>query len=423
MSAWDKLVFGWLDYQLVKPGDGKTKITLGPSEAQSTVGQAGRRRATCRTGTSRQSSAPRSRGSKFYYSGTGDDMDNTMVKSVTLPAGSPSLTAKARYNIETDWDYAYVIVSTDGGAHFDIVHDESLDEGQARRGRTSATGITGVSTDETGSPDGGPVGVRRQDGPDRLRVLDRRRAGRRSELDATPGIALDNIAITRPAARWCGSRRGLDIRPATVASTSRPASRSPARSSTPTSSRTVSTSARTSSVSGSTARSASRRTTSAAPSAPNWAERHPYEDGVLIWYWNTQYANNNVGDHPGEGEILPVDAHPRIMHWADGSVVRARIESYDSTFGVKKTDAITLHKAASRRSSSRSRACRSSTTCRTGGRRPIRVTPSASTRPAGRRQRPEDRHQGGGQGRHEEGLLGRHRGHARRRLGRRPSTS
>jgi immune inhibitor A len=65
---------------------------------------------------------------------------------------------------------------------------------------------------------------------------------------------------------------------------------------------------------------------------------------VLIWYWNTQYANNNVGDHPGEGEILPVDAHPQIMHWADGTVVRPRIESYDSTFGVKKTDAITLHK-------------------------------------------------------------------------------
>jgi immune inhibitor A len=64
---------------------------------------------------------------------------------------------------------------------------------------------------------------------------------------------------------------------------------------------------------------------------------------VLIWYWNTEYANNNVGDHPGEGEILPVDAHPGLLHWSDGSIVRARIQSYDSTFGVKKTDAITLH--------------------------------------------------------------------------------
>ena len=39
MSAWDKLQLGWLDYQLVEPGDGKTKIKLGPSEAQSNAGK------------------------------------------------------------------------------------------------------------------------------------------------------------------------------------------------------------------------------------------------------------------------------------------------------------------------------------------------------------------------------------------------
>ena len=66
---------------------------------------------------------------------------------------------------------------------------------------------------------------------------------------------------------------------------------------------------------------------------------------MLIWYWNTQYSNNNVGDHPGEGEILPVDAHPGILHWSDGQVVRPRIQSYDSTFTTKKTQSITLHKA------------------------------------------------------------------------------
>ena len=66
---------------------------------------------------------------------------------------------------------------------------------------------------------------------------------------------------------------------------------------------------------------------------------------MLVWYWNTQYGNNNVGDHPGEGEILPVDAHPSIMHWSDGQVLRPRLQSYDSTFTAKKTDAITLHKA------------------------------------------------------------------------------
>jgi immune inhibitor A len=78
---------------------------------------------------------------------------------------------------------------------------------------------------------------------------------------------------------------------------------------------------------------------------PDWAERHPYDAGVVIWYWNTQFNNNNVGDHPGEGEILPVDAHPKVMHWTDGSIARPRIQSYDSAFGVKKTSELKLHLA------------------------------------------------------------------------------
>ena len=35
-----------------------------------------------------------------------------------------------------------------------------------------------------------------------------------------------------------------------------------------------------------------------------------YNPGALISYWDTSYSDNNVGDHPGGGEILPVDAHP-----------------------------------------------------------------------------------------------------------------
>ena len=63
-----------------------------------------------------------------------------------------------------------------------------------------------------------------------------------------------------------------------------------------------------------------RRTTSC---LGRWTERFPYQNGIVIWYWNTQYANNNVGDHPGEGEILPIDAHPGILRWGDdGSIVR-----------------------------------------------------------------------------------------------------
>lgn len=76
---------------------------------------------------------------------------------------------------------------------------------------------------------------------------------------------------------------------------------------------------------------------------PDWVETYPYQNGLLISYWDTSYADNNVGEHPGHGLILPVDAHPEFSHWPDGTLMRPRILSYDSTFGLEKTDAITLH--------------------------------------------------------------------------------
>ena len=39
----------------------------------------------------------------------------------------------------------------------------------------------------------------------------------------------------------------------------------------------------------------------ATPNRPDWVETYPYMDGLLVWYWDTQYSDNNVGDHPGHG--------------------------------------------------------------------------------------------------------------------------
>jgi immune inhibitor A len=77
---------------------------------------------------------------------------------------------------------------------------------------------------------------------------------------------------------------------------------------------------------------------------PDWVEHFPYQDGLLVWYYDSSYSDNNVGDHPGEGLILPVDAHPQVEHWADGSVMRGRIQAYDATFGRQPTTPVTLHK-------------------------------------------------------------------------------
>ena len=42
-------------------------------------------------------------------------------------------------------------------------------------------------------------------------------------------------------------------------------------------------------------------------------EHYPYQNGMLVTYWDSSQGDNNVGDHPGEGLILPVDAHPQLQ--------------------------------------------------------------------------------------------------------------
>jgi immune inhibitor A len=343
MSAWDKLVFGWLDYQLVRPGDGTTKIDLGPSEAQSKSGKQAAIVALPDKYVPTELGTPFA-GSKYYYSDTGDDMDNLMSRSFTLPTGTVGLSAKARYNIETDWDYAYLVVSTDGGANWDIV-PTNKSTNTSPNGQNFGNGITGV----TG---GAWVDLNADLTPYAGRTVklgfeywtDGAQEGD-PESDDTPGIALDNIAVTGNALDGAESDAGWTFDPASggFRVTTGTEISGPYFNAYVVENRQY--------IGPDQLRVGFDGPLGVAPYnfggtvGPDWAERHPYENGVLIWYWNTQYANNNVGDHPGEGEILPVDAHPQIMHWADGTNARPRIQSYDSTFGVKKTDAITLHKA------------------------------------------------------------------------------
>ena len=46
---------------------------------------------------------------------------------------------------------------------------------------------------------------------------------------------------------------------------------------------------------------------------PDFVEQFPYQNGLLVSYWDTSQADNNTSAHPGEGLILPVDANPRPL--------------------------------------------------------------------------------------------------------------
>ena len=68
-----------------------------------------------------------------------------------------------------------------------------------------------------------------------------------------------------------------------------------------------------------------------------------YKRGAVISYWDTSFTDNNVGEHPGGGEILPVDAHPSFVHAPDGWLLRPRTLSYDAAFSNSARAAQTIH--------------------------------------------------------------------------------
>ncbi len=93
----------------------------------------------------------------------------------------------------------------------------------------------------------------------------------------------------------------------------------------------------------------------------NWVTHYPYQDGLLINYWDTSFPNNNVGSHCAAGRcgglLLTVDAHPEVLYqkggiepkgvvpveYVGGVPWRNRVQTYDSTFGLEDTDQITLY--------------------------------------------------------------------------------
>ncbi|MGE5137975.1 MAG: hypothetical protein ACM3JD_00825, partial [Rudaea sp.] len=76
------------------------------------------------------------------------------------------------------------------------------------------------------------------------------------------------------------------------------------------------------------------------PALVDFVDHIPYQDGLLINYWDTSQKNNQTRRHPGAGLLLPIDAHFAALKNVNGGVWRNRIQTYDSTFGLEKTDAL-----------------------------------------------------------------------------------
>ncbi|MGH3325791.1 MAG: immune inhibitor A domain-containing protein, partial [Streptomyces sp.] len=142
MSAWDKLQMGWLDYDRAKAAT-KSTHTLGTHSYQTKHKQAVIVELPKKDVTTTITKP--AEGAKQWWSGSGDDLRNTLSRPLDLTGKSTaSLDLKGWWDIEENYDYLYTEVSEDGGENWRPV-DGTADGKPIPRDGSDQPALHGVS--------------------------------------------------------------------------------------------------------------------------------------------------------------------------------------------------------------------------------------------------------------------------------------
>lgn len=312
MGAWEKLQLGWLDYDLIEQGQTKN-IDLGPADRDhATKAQAAAVLLPEETLTT-EYNTPHS-GEYEWWSGSADNLNNTLGREIDLTgATSASVTAQVATDIEAGYDFLYTEVSTDGGATWEevaVTDGGDLSWNEVSTDLSAYAGSTiqfrwryqtdgGVSQpgafidDIEITVDGSPVLTDDVENGDNGWTADgfTRMTGSTSEQVQSYYLAENRV--------YSGYDKNLETGPYNFGFADR----------------------------------------------PDWVERFPYQDGLLVWYINNAYKDNNTRVHPGYGQVLPVDARPAPVTFDNGKLLGNRRQPFDATFGKQRTDRVTFHNA------------------------------------------------------------------------------
>ncbi|MDO0914573.1 immune inhibitor A [Streptomyces sp. DT2A-34] len=328
MTAWDKLQLGWLNYDKAKAAT-ESEHKLGVAEyntrhKQALVVELPKKKVTT------EIVAP-AQGANQWWSGSGDNLANTLTRSVDLTGKSAaSLTLDGWYDIEAEYDYLYTEVSTDGGANWTAV-DGTVDGAAIPRDASNKPALTGTV-----------------DAYKKLVFPLDAYAGKKIDLRfryqtdggvAQKGFAADEITVTADGtALFSDNAETADAAWATKGFSRIGAS--------------ITDDYAQYYIAENRQYVSYDKTLKTGPynygfsqTRPDWVEHYAYQNGLLIWKWDTSQADNNTSQHPGVGLVLPVDSHPTPLKWSDGTLMRNRIQSYDSPFSRFRTDGMTLHNA------------------------------------------------------------------------------
>jgi immune inhibitor A len=307
MGAWEKASLGWLTDTLAQvEAGGDTTVVLGPAEG-ATRGRSQALRVDLPPLARTISIFPVDGADpNYFYSGRGNNLDNNMTRSFATSGATP-ISFRAQWDIETDWDYAYLEAQV-AGVWQPV--QTSASSTTNPNGQNFGFGITGASGGWLTVTATLPAGT----GAFRFRYWT-------DGAEVRPGFAVDSIALagttddSTNATLWAlDGFRQLTGGQYTETFTHYYLAES---------------------------RSYIGNDTSLCGAynflTGDWLEKECYADGLLIWYRNSMFADNDTSLHPGEGQILPIDSHPALANRPDGKTPwGTRWQIWDATFGVDR---------------------------------------------------------------------------------------
>lgn len=257
-------------------------------------------------------------GSYVYWGGRGDEIDHTMIATVDLTgATSATLEHDVWYNTEANWDYGFVQVSTDGGAHWTSLATPNTSANLVAEGypaiRANLPGYTGSS----GGWKHEAIDLSAYAGQS-IKLQYRYMTDWGTSLG---GFLVDNVRVTKNGTALLND--GAESASAFA-------------------------------LHGFTQNDGTYK-------FPHYYlvewRNHDGVDkglahinvvgnimandpGMLIWYVNGAYEYNWVGVHPGKGFVGVVDAHQNVHHWGGsatrGALASTRYQIYDAAFSLQK---------------------------------------------------------------------------------------
>ena len=342
-NAWDKLQLGWLNYE-VGSATGFSSHRLGPAETNTKAAQA----VIVPLPVSANvfylydpAVGSLAYGSNAFWGGKGDNIDTNMVRQIAIPPGTTALTMRLNYQIETNWDYAYVSISTDNGANWTNLAGTwpggaggaqiALTTNSNPNGQNFGNGITGTSNGAWRLATFNVAPYAGQTVLLRIRYWTDLYVNHKGIMadEITLGGFYDGAEADTSAWTFQGFKVTKGIENSNAPHYYIAEFRQY---------RTYDAGLRTGPY------------TFGEFAFPERVTHYPYQDGLLVTYWDSGESNNNTSLHRGEGLILPVDAHPAPLlrnveypgQAAFQSPWSSTVQSYDSTFGLQPTDPLNL---------------------------------------------------------------------------------